>query len=315
MNNRIGYVYGAAAYLWWGTFPLFFMLLAAVDPFEIVPWRVFTSLVFCALLVTIMRSWGTIRAILRSPRMLGWFTVSSLLLYINWQLFVIGVVSGRIIETALGYFINPLITILIGVVVRKERLAPLQWVAVVIAAVGVLVSSIAYGQIPFIALGLALSFGLYGAVRKQVSADIDALTGLTVETMVGTVFAAVQLVLVVVLVGELQALTFGPAVTIPLLLSGAMTAIPLMFFAAGNRMLPLTHMGFIQFATPILNFLTGYFIFHEPMPVARWIGFIAVWVALVVLFWDILKRVRQHRQASLEPQDPKTGEVPVQPAA
>lgn len=295
MSNRLGYIYGASAYLWWGTFPLFFMLLAAIDPLEIVPWRVFTAVVFCLILVAIKNSWADLLVIAKSRKMMGWFTLSSALLYVNWMFFVIGVVTGHIIETAMGYFINPIITILIGVVVRKEKLSTLQWVSVLIATVGVTVSAIAYGQFPFIALGVALSFGLYGAVRKQGTEHVDVLTGLTIETIIGMVFASVQLGLVFFWFGEFSAFSFGPAVTIPLLLSGAMTAVPLLLFAAGTKRLPLTHMGFIQFATPVLNFFTGYYIFNEPMTPARWIGFIAVWVALIVLLSDIVRRMRKQR--------------------
>lgn len=315
MSNRLGYVYGFAAYLCWGVFPLFFMLLAAVNPFEMVPWRVLTALIFCVIVVTILRSWGPVRAILRSPRMFGWFALSAILLYANWQIFVYGIVSGHIIETALGYFINPLITVLIGVFVRKERLRATQWAAVGIAAVGVLISAIAYGRFPYVALGLALTFGLYGAVRKQVSEEIDALTGLTVETLIGSVIAVAQLVILFMITGHFGAFEHGAAVTIPLLLSGAVTAIPLLLFAAGTRRLPLSHMGFIQFMTPILSFLTGYYIFHEPMPAARWIAFIAVWIALVLLIVDMLMTLRRpsgEPPAGPESGPPPTGELPVQ---
>lgn len=313
MSNRLGYVYGIAAYLCWGTFPLFFMLLAALDPLEAVPWRVITALGFCVIAVAVMRAWKPIIAIFRSPRMLGWFALSSVLLYANWQIFVAGVVTGHIIETSLGYFINPIVTILIGVVIRKERLSAMQWTAVTIASIGVLVSAIAYGQFPFIALGLAFSFGLYGAVRKQVSENIDALTGLTIETLYGTVIAVAQLGVILAVFGQLSAFDYGPAVTVPLLLSGTVTAIPLLLFAAGNRRLPLSHMGFIQFATPVLSFLTGYFIFHEPMSPARWIGFLAVWVALIVLIVDIVRRLRQGSRTSLEEPPAATGEIATQP--
>lgn len=312
-NSRLGLVYGIAAYLCWGVFPLFFMLLAEVDPFEVVPWRVITALAFCVIAVTVVRSWDKVVQIMRTPRMLGWFSLSSVLLYINWQVFVFGIVTGHIIETALGYFINPIITILIGVVVRKEKLSRGQWAAVVIAAVGVLVSAIAYGQFPFIALGLAFSFGLYGAVRKQASEDVDALTGLTVETVVGSVIAIVQLGLILIISGHLGAFGFGSSVTIPLLLSGAVTAVPLLLFAAGNRRLPLSYMGFIQFFTPILSFLTGYFIFHEPMSTARWIGFVAVWIALIVLIIDIVIRLRRGSRAGEDP-SPGTDSITVQNA-
>lgn len=310
-TSRLGFIYGIAAYVCWGVFPLFFMLLVQVNPYEIVPWRVLTAVVFCVIAITVVRSWDRVMAIVRSPKMLGWFVLSSALLYANWQIFMVGIVTGRIIETALGYFINPLVTILIGVFVRKERLSRGQWVAVGIAAVGVLISAIAYGQFPVIALGVAFSFGLYGAVRKQVSEDIDALTGLTIETAVGAVIAAAQLALIYFLVGHLNAFDFGPAVTTPLLLSGVVTAIPLLLFAAGNRRLPLTYMGFIQFFTPALAFLTGYFIFHEPMPFERWVGFISVWIALIVLVGDILLRMRRTPRPGDDP-DPGTNEIVVQ---
>lgn len=310
-TRRLGFIYGIAAYLCWGAFPLFFMLLAAVDPFEVVPWRVITALGFCVIAVSVIRSWGAVMRILRSPRMFGWFALCTVLLYANWQIFVFGIVTGHIIETSLGYFINPLVTILIGVFVRKERLSRAQWLAVGIAAVGVIISAVAYGQFPFIALGLALSFGLYGAVRKQVSENIDALTGLTVETFIGAVIAIGQLGLILSLTGHLGAFDHGPAVTIPLLLSGLATAIPLLLFAAGNRRLPLTYMGFIQFFTPVLGFLTGYFIFHEPMSPARWIGFVSVWIALSVLIWDMIARQRRKTSPGVDPH-PGTDEIVVQ---
>ena len=313
-TRRLGFIYGIAAYLCWGAFPLFFMLLAAVDPFEAVPWRVITALGFCVIAVTVVRSWGSVLQILRSPRMLGWFALCTVLLYANWQIFVFGIVTGHIIETSLGYFINPLVTILIGVFVRKEKLSRAQWLAVGIAAVGVIISAVAYGQFPFIALGLALSFGLYGAVRKHMSENIDALTGLTVETVIGSVIALGQLGLIFWLTGHLGAFDHGPAVTIPLLLSGVATAIPLLLFAAGNRRLPLSYMGFIQFFTPVLGFLSGYFIFHEAMSPARWIGFLSVWVALIVLIWDMLARLRRRGSPGDDPH-PGTDEIVVQHGA
>lgn len=316
MHLRLGYVYGIGAYLCWGAFPLYFSLLGDVDPYEVVPWRVITALGFCVVVVTAMRGWGPVAGILRSPRMFGWFALSSVLLYANWQIFVVGIVTGHIIETALGYFINPIVTILIGVFVRKERLNSLQWIAVGIAAIGVLVSAVAYGRLPLIALGLAFSFGLYGAVRKQVSEDVDALTGLTVETLIGAVVAVAQLGLILAVSGHLGAFDHGAAVTAPLLLSGIITAIPLLLFAAGNRRLPLSQMGFIQFLTPVLGFFTGYFVFHEEMPAARWIGFVAVWVALAVLVVDMVRGMRFSARTRVRSVGgpPPTSEIPVQPS-
>jgi len=314
VSLRLGYFYGIGAYVCWGAFPLFFSLLAAVSPYEIVPWRVITALLFCVIAVTATRGWGSTAAILRSPKTLGWFALSTALLYANWQFDVVGIVSGRIIETALGYFINPIVTILIGVFVRKESLSRLQWTAVSIATIGVLVSAIAYGRFPFIALGLALSFGLYGAVRKHAGDDVDSLTGLTIETLLGTVIAVLQLCLILLVFGRLEAFDHGPAVTIPLLLSGVATAIPLLFFGAGIRRLPLSQMGFIQFITPILGFLTGYFVFHEEMSAARWLGFCAVWLALAVLIVDMVRAIRRARALGVEP-DPKTEDIVIQHGA
>lgn len=315
-ERRLGYIYGFGAYLCWGILPLFYVLLVQVDSNELVPWRVVLTLFFCVIAMSLVRRWGGLLAILRSPRLLGWFALCGALLYANWMIFVTGIITGHVIEAALGYFINPIITILIGVVVRKERLRPAQWVAVVLAGVGVLISAIAYGQFPFIALGLALTFGIYGAVRKQVSEDIDALTGLTIETMLALPLALVQFGVLLALHGRLAAFDFGPVVTIALLSSGVITGIPLILFAAGTRRLPLSHMGFLQFIAPILGFLTGYLLLGEEMPPVRWIGFIAVWVALVVLVSDMVVSLRASRRAGAGGSEPPavTGEITAQPA-
>ena len=317
MTNRSGYFYGFAAYLWWGAFPLFFSLLSPINPLEIVPWRVLTAVAFCGIAVAIMRSFGPISRILRSPKQLGWFAVSSILLYANWQIFVIAILTGQVLEASLGYFINPLMTVLIGVLVRREKLRPAQWVAVSIAGIGVVIGAIAYGTFPWLALGLALTFALYGAVRKQVSEEIDPLSGLTVETLIALPIALVQLLVLFLIGGSLTALTHGSAVTVPLLLSGVATAIPLLLFGAANRRLPLTHLGFIQFLTPILGFLSGYFIFHEEMPLTRWIGFVAVWIALVILVTDMIlasRRMRAQSRVSIEP-PATTAPITTHPAA
>ena len=296
MSLRLGYAYGTAAYLCWGAFPIFFALLAAVDPLEIVPWRVLTALGFCLIAVTVFRRWGPVSDIVRSPKMLGWFALSAVLLYVNWQLFVVGIVTGHIIETALGYFINPIVTILIGVFVRKERLTGLRWAVVGIAAVGVLISAIAYGQFPYIALGLAFTFGFYGAIRKHSSEDGPPLTVLCGKFFLGRGAVIARAGVVFAVWGGFGAFDHGPAVTVPLLLSGVVTAIPLLLFGAGMRRLPLSSMGFLQFITPILAFVTGYFIFNEPMPMARWIGFIAVWIALIVFLVDMVRSLGAQRR-------------------
>lgn len=297
VTARSGFLFGLAAYLCWGAFPIFFSLLAEVDPFQIIPFRVASAMLFCVVLVSVLRAWGPVGRILRSRRSLFWFTVSGLLLYINWQLFILGIVTGHIIETSLGYFINPLFTVLIGVFVRSEKLRPAQWIAIGIAGAGVVFSAIAYGGLPWISVGLAFTFGLYGAVRKIANEDVDAITALTVETLVTTPVLVLQLVVVWLLAGGTgvigsEFVAHGPGISALLVLSGVFTAIPLIFFGAANRRLPLTHLGFLQFLTPVLSFLTGYLIFHEEMPLARWIGFIAVWIAIVILLTDMVRSAR-----------------------
>lgn len=292
MSNKSGYLFGIAAYLLWGAFPLYFNLIGMIDPFEVIPWRVITSLLFCLIVIALLKQWGPLRSTLTQPRLLGWFTLSALLLYANWQIFVAAVVSGQILETALGYFITPLVTILIGVLVRRETLTRAQWFAVGVATVGVIVSAGAYGRLPLIALGIALSFGFYGAVHQHASEDVDALTGLTVETLLVSPLALAQLAFVGTLLGGLGAFSNGVGIGALLMASGIVTAIPLLLFGAASRRLPLAHLGFIQFLTPILNFLTGYFLFHEAMPASRWVGFVAVWVALIILIFDTVRQLR-----------------------
>ena len=293
MNQlRSGLGYGLSAYLVWGLFPVYFMLLAAVNPFELVSWRVISTCVFCLVLVTLTRRWRQLVTIFTTPRLFGWLALSSLLIYSNWQIYVLGVTSGHVLETALGYFINPLFTILIGVFVWRERLSRLQWIAVAIAALGVSISAIAYGRFPWIALGLAFSFGLYGAVRKQAGTTIDGMTALTFESIMTMPIAGVQLV-VVGMVSGIGAFSHGPSVSTFLLLSGVVTGVPLMLFGEATRRLPLSYIGFLQFITPVLGFLYGYFVLHEEMSTERWVGFIGVWCALIVLCVDMLRANRR----------------------
>lgn len=304
-QTRAGLGYGFGAYLIWGTFPFYFGLIAMVSPLEVVPWRVGTSLVFCALLATLTKRWARVTAILRTPRQLAWFALSGLLLYANWQIFVIGVMSGHVLETSLGYFINPLLTILIGVLVRKERLTRLQWAAVGIATLGVVIAAVAYGTFPWIAVGVALTFGLYGAVHKHVGENIDGLTGLTVETFVTVPVGITQMMIIAATAG-LTAFTFGPGVLLLVLGSGILTAVPLILFGESARRLPLSYLGFLQFLTPILGFLYGYLVMREQISTGRWIGFIAVWLALVILIVDMVIQLRRSPQAQL-----KTGPIPL----
>lgn len=312
---RAGFVYGIGAYLLWGAFPLYFTLIAMVNPFEVVSWRVMTTLLVCAIVVTAARRWSRVIAVLRQPKLFGLFALASIFLYANWQTYVYGVTTGHILETALGYFINPLFTILFGVIFWREKLTRLQWIAVSIAGAAVLVSAVSYGQIPWIALGLAVSFGLYGVVHQRIP-NVDGVTGLTIETLVSFPIGIVQMIVVWQLAG-LGAFAHGPGVAVLVLISGLITAVPLILFGESARRLPLTYVGFLQFVTPVLGFLFGYLVMHEEMPIERWIGFCGVWVALVFLIADMVIRARRAPVviARSEPVADRTGPVPTGPIA
>ena len=296
-EERVGGVYAFAAYFLWGFLPLYFLMLAPVGPWEIVVWRILFSLLFCAVLLTVTRTWGKLFAILRDRRLVFWTVIAGLLIYVNWQVFLIGILTGHVIEGSLGYFINPIVTVLLGVLVLGERLRPAQWVAIAIAGVAVLVIVVAYGSFPWIALTLAASFGLYGLVKKQIGPRVDAISGLTLESLWLTPIAIGQLIVVASTTGLVWG-TQGAWHTALVPMAGIVTAVPLLLFAAGARRAPLTVIGLLQFVAPILQFLTGWWLLHEPMPLERWIGFGLVWVALVILSVDSLRHARRSRAAS-----------------
>jgi chloramphenicol-sensitive protein RarD len=247
-------------------------------------------------LLTVTRTWGRLAAIMRQRRLLWLTALAGVLIYINWQVFILGALSGHVIETSLGYFINPIVTVMLGVLVLHERLRVTQWVAIGIAAAAVVVIIVGYGAFPWIALTLAASFGLYGLVKKQVGPSVDAVSGLTLETLWLTPIAGV----VLVVVAATQGLTMGAygwQHAVLLSLTGVITAVPLLLFAAGARRVSLTTIGLLQFAAPILQFLIGWLVLGEPMPLERWIGFGLVWLALIVLTVDSVLHARRVRAA------------------
>ncbi|MEO7348965.1 MAG: EamA family transporter RarD [Terrimesophilobacter sp.] len=297
LTQRAGIIYAFAAYGFWGFMPIYFLALDPAGPFEIVVWRVLFSLVFCALIIVIMRKWGAVRTVLRDRRSVLLLGLAGVLVFINWQVYVLAVVTGHVNEAALGYFINPIVTVLLGVLVLKERLRVTQWIAVALSAVAVLVLAINYGVFPWISLVLAFSFGLYGLVKKGVGPRVDALTGLAVETAWLAPLAIVQLLLV----GATTGVVFGAAGlgnAVLLAAAGIVTSVPLLLFAAAARRLPLVIIGFIQYLTPTLQFLIGTFILLEAMPPERWVGFSLVWLALIILSFDMLIHARSIRRAS-----------------
>ncbi|WP_106816628.1 EamA family transporter RarD [Microbacterium timonense] len=296
-ERTLGGFFAFGAYLLWGFLPLYFLLLVPTGPWELVAWRIVLSLAFCALLLTVTRSWPRLAAIFRKPRLLGLTVIAGLLIYVNWQVFIYGALSDQVIETSLGYFINPIATVLLAVLVLRERLRPTQWVAIGIAAAAVLVIVIGYGAFPWIALTLAASFGIYGLVKKKVGPSVDAVSGLTLETLWLTPIAVV----VLAIVGATQGLTMGANGwdhTVLLSLAGVVTAVPLLLFAAGARRISLTAVGLLQFVAPILQFIIGVWLLGEPMPIERWIGFALVWVALIVLTVDSVLHARRTRSAA-----------------
>ena len=292
-----GLLFGIGAYGIWGLLPVFFLLLAPAGAIEIVGWRVLLSLVFCAILLTVTRGWGRFAAILRNRRTSLVMGVAGVVILINWLVYVYATLSGHVVEAALGYFINPIVTVLLGVFVLHERLRPAQWVAIGISALAVILLAVNYGSFPWIALALAFSFGSYGLIKKRVGGQVDAISGLTIETLWLSPVAVVMLVAV----GASSGLTFGtisPGHTTAMLLTGIVTAIPLLLFAAAARRLPLTYLGLTQYLTPVLQFLVGVFLLGEDMPPARWAGFALIWAALIVLTVDMFLSGRSGRRAA-----------------
>ncbi|GAA5147592.1 EamA family transporter RarD [Microbacterium pseudoresistens] len=296
-TSPVGVAYGVSAYLLWGLLPIYFLLLVPTGPWELVAWRVLLSFVLCLVLLTVVRGWKPFLAIVRQPRLLGWTALAGAVIYVNWQVFVLAALSDHIVETSLGYFINPIFTVLLGVFVLGERLRPLQWTAVGIAAIAVVVIVVAYGSFPWIALTLAASFGSYGLIKKKIGPAVDALSGLTLESFWLVPVAVVQLVLV----AQLGTLTYGTVSTthtVLLSFAGIATAMPLLLFAASTRRIGLSVVGMLQFITPVMQFITGAFIQGEPMPVERWIGFGIVWVAIAVFLIDLAIAGRRDRRTA-----------------
>lgn len=288
-ERRLGTLAGLGAYALWGLFPLYFPLLEPAGGLEIVAHRVVWSLLFIGLLLTVVRRWSLVGAAVGDRRTLLVLTGAAVLISGNWLVFVYGVNSGQVVETSLGYFINPLVSVLLGVVVFSERLRPLQWTAVGLAAVAVTLLTVDYGRPPWIALGLAVTFGLYGVMKKLVR--VEAAPGLFLET------AIVALPALVVL-GALQGQgdgtfgTVGALHTVLLVLSGVATAVPLLLFAAAARRIPLSTVGLLQYLTPCMQLAIGVFVYGEPMPPVRLVGFVLVWAALAVFTGDSLRHAR-----------------------
>jgi chloramphenicol-sensitive protein RarD len=295
---RLGYLYGIGAYLLWGFFPLYFKLLRPTGPLEILAHRIVWSVLFVALLLGALRNVGFLRALLRRRGALAGIVAAAALIAVNWGAYIYGVSSDRVVETALGYFINPLVVVLLGVTVLRERLRAAQWVALGIGGSAVAVLAVDYGRPPWLALTLAFSFAGYGLIKKRLG--LPAAEGLFVESAVLALPALGYLAWL----SRHGGLTFGHVSaghTALLVLAGAATAIPLLLFAGAANRLPLTGLGMIQYLAPILQLACGVLIFHEPMPPARLAGFALVWLALMVFTADAINSSRQSRNTPRVP--------------
>lgn len=274
-----GVLYAVLAYTAWGLFPLYFHQLAGIPALEVVLHRTLWSLVFLLVVLAVLRRWAWMPALLRQPRVLGAFALSALLLSANWVVYVWAVQHQHVVDASLGYFILPLVNVTLGFVFLHERPRPGQWLAVAVAAAGVLWLTVQTGRLPWIALVLALTFGFYGLLRKVAS--LGALEGLALETML---LAPVTIGVLGYWAWQGQGvLLHGDAASIGwLLLAGPLTAIPLLLFAAGARRIPLATMGILQYISPTLQFALGVWIFNEPFQASRLLGFALIWAALLV---------------------------------
>jgi len=307
MDQRRGYAAGLAAYVIWGFFPVYFHALRPAGALEILAHRIVWSVLAVAALITVIRRWGAIRELARRPRTLGGISIAAALIAVNWCTYIYGVNSDHVIETSLGYFITPLISVLLGVLVFRERPSITQWVAIGVGAVAVAVITVDYGRLPWIALGLAVTFGLYGLVKKRLA--LPPTDGLLME-------ASTLLVPAVVYLGWLTAAgrsTFtgvSATHTTLLVLAGVLTAGPLILFADAANRIPMTQLGILQYAAPILQLLCGLVIFHEPMPAAQLVGFVLVWIAIVIFTGDAIRRSRRTRGLASATADDAAAPVP-----
>jgi len=290
-RDRAGLAYGLGAYLLWGAMPLYFPLLRPAGAVEIIAHRVMWSLAFCLTILAVTRGWAPFRAALRSGRSLRILSAAAALVAVNWLVYVYAVLSGQVVDAALGYFVNPLVTVLLAVFVLGERLRPPQWAALALGGIAVVVIAVGYGRVPWISLVLAASFGLYGLAKNRVGPSVPAVAGLAVETLVLAPLAAGYL-LWLAAAGSGTFAAYGAPHALALASAGVVTATPLLLFGAAARRIPLSILGLIQYLTPTIQFLIGVVVLGEDMPPARWAGFALVWLALAVLTVDGVRRAR-----------------------
>ncbi|MFJ9057511.1 EamA family transporter RarD [Streptomyces sp. NBC_00111] len=295
-EQRAGLLYGVAAYGMWGLVPLFWPLLEPSGAVEILAHRMVWSLGVVGVALLVLRRWAWIGELIRQPRRVGLITLAASVISVNWGLYIWSVNNGHVVEASLGYFINPLVTIAMGVLLLGERLRPVQWTAVATGFAAVLVLAIGYGQPPWISLVLAFSFATYGLIKKKVG--MGGLESLAAETAV-LFLPALGFLLWLGASGDATFLSGGAGHGALLAATGLVTAIPLVSFGAAAIRVPLSVLGLLQYLAPVFQFALGILYFHEEMPPERWAGFALVWVALMLLTWDALRTSRRTRAEAL----------------
>jgi len=274
---------------------LYFHMLAPAGAWEILAHRILWTVLFCGVVLAIRRDFGWLRSVFGNLRMLGAVTLAGMLLAVNWTIYVAAVVAHHVTEASLGYFLNPIVTVAIGVVVLHEKLRPLQWMAVAIGLAAGIYLTIDFGRPPWIAVGLAFSFALYGLMKKRLGTSLSALESLTSETAV-LVPVAIAVLLWAGVSGQSTFTVDSPSHPLLLASAGLVTAAPLLLFGAAARRVPLVTIGLLQFVTPVLQLLCGVLLLGETMQTSRWIGFGIVWIALLVLAFDSIQSVRTRRR-------------------
>ena len=287
-EHSLGLLFGVGSYVLWGLFPLYWPLLQPASPLEIVSHRAVWTLVFCLIVLALSKQLHSMIAIVKKPKIMAGLFLTTILVSINWLTYIWATNNGHVVEAALGYYINPLIIIAFGVLLLREKMRPLQWLAVGIAAIGVAILTFDYGRLPWVAISLALSWGTYGLVKKKL--DLGALDGLAIETLI----SLIPYVGYLIYLGSQGTGQFGqsPGLTILLISAGAVTAIPLLLFNGSTTRLPYSTIGLLQYITPTIQFSIGVWVRHEDMPAARWIGFVVIWLALIALAVDLVRSSR-----------------------
>ncbi|SOD84496.1 EamA family transporter RarD [Streptomyces sp. Ag109_G2-15] len=307
-EHRAGLLNGFAAYGMWGLVPLFWPLLKPAEALEILAHRMVWSLLFVAVALLVLRRWAWAGELLRQPRRLGLIALAAAFITVNWGVYIWAVNAGHVVETSLGYFINPLVTIAMGVLILKERLRPVQWAAVGVGVAAVVVLAVGYGRPPWISLCLAFSFATYGLVKKKVA--LGGIESLAAETAIQFLPALGYLLWLTAHGGSTFA-SEGAGHTALLASTGIVTALPLVCFGAAAIRVPLSTLGLLQYLAPVFQFLLGVLYFHEAMPAARWAGFGLVWLALVLLTSDALRAARRPRAMVVPPRAETASSAPV----